>query len=61
VVLSWPTFSGAADQAGRSRRYGGIHFEDGDLVGRALGGTVGARAWEAAAELFAGRQPAPPA
>ncbi len=61
VVLSWPTFSGAADQAGRSRRYGGIHFEDGDLVGRALGGMVGARAWEAAAELFAGRQSAPPA
>ena len=26
VVLSWPTFSDAADQAGRSRRYGGLHF-----------------------------------
>jgi hypothetical protein len=26
VVLSWPTFSAAAEQAGRSRRYGGIHF-----------------------------------
>jgi hypothetical protein len=61
VVLSWPTFSDAADQAGRSRRYGGIHFKDGDLIGRALGGMVGARAWEAAAELFAGRQSAPPA
>jgi hypothetical protein len=55
VVLSWPTFTDAADQAGRSRRYGGIHFRDGDLVGRVLGGMVGARAWEAAAELFAGR------
>jgi PAP2 superfamily len=59
VVLSWPTFSAAADQAGRSRRYGGIHFKDGDLVGRALGAMVGARAWEAAAELFAGRRPGP--
>jgi hypothetical protein len=59
VVLSWPTFSAAADQAGRSRRYGGIHFRDGDLVGRALGAMVGARAWEAAAELFAGRRPGP--
>ncbi len=49
------TFS-AADQAGRSRRYGGIHFKDGDLVGRALGAMVGSRAWEAAAELFAGRR-----
>ncbi|HEX2156564.1 MAG TPA: phosphoesterase, partial [Actinomycetes bacterium] len=59
VVLSWPTFTAAADQAGRARRYGGIHFRDGDLVGRALGGMVGARAWEAAAELFAGRLPTP--
>jgi hypothetical protein len=55
VTLSWPTFSAAADQAGRSRRYGGIHFKDGDLVGRAVGCLVGARAWEAAAALFAGR------
>jgi hypothetical protein len=55
VVLSWPTFTDAADQAGRSRRYGGIHFKMGDLVGRALGAMVGARAWQAAAELFAGR------
>ena len=31
VTLSWPTFSDAADQAGISRRYGGIHFEQGDL------------------------------
>ena len=59
VVLTWPTFSAAADQAGRSRRYGGIHFKDGDLVGRAVGAMVGARAWEAASELFAGRHPAP--
>jgi hypothetical protein len=59
VVLSWPTFSAAANQAGRSRRYGGIHFQDADLVGRALGARVGARVWEAAAELFAGRHPAP--
>ena len=55
VVLSWPTFGDAANQAGRSRRYGGIHFREGDLVGRALGARVGARAWETAAELFAGR------
>jgi hypothetical protein len=59
VVLSWPTFSDAAEEAGRSRRYGGIHFQDADLVGRALGAMVGARVWEAAAELFAGRHPAP--
>ena len=33
VVLAWRTFSDAADQAGLSRRYGGIHFESGDLEG----------------------------
>jgi uncharacterized protein DUF6851/vanadium-dependent haloperoxidase-like protein len=54
VTLSWPTFTDAAVQAGRSRRYGGIHFRDGDLVGQALGAMVGARAFEAAAELFGG-------
>jgi hypothetical protein len=58
VTLSWPTFTAAADQAGRSRRHGGIHFRDGDLVGRALGAMVGARAWQAATALFAGPHPA---
>ena len=51
VTLSWQTFSDASDQAGRSRRYGGIHFRDGDLVGRALGRMVGLRAWLAASAL----------
>jgi hypothetical protein len=55
VVLSWPTFTDAANQAGRSRRLGGIHFRQGDLVGRALGAMVGARAWRVAADLFCGR------
>jgi hypothetical protein len=52
VALHWPTFTDAADQAGRSRRYGGIHFRDGDLVGRALGRMVGLRAWLAACALM---------
>jgi hypothetical protein len=51
VTLHWPTFSDAADQAGRSRRYGGIHFRDGDLVGRALGRMVGRHAWLTAGAL----------
>jgi hypothetical protein len=51
MTLSWPTFSDAADQAGRSRRYGGIHFRDGDLAGRVLGRMVGLRAWLAASAL----------
>jgi len=45
VTLSWRTFTEAADQAGMSRRYGGIHFERDDIVGRALGRSVGTEAW----------------
>lgn len=45
VILSWQTFSEAADEAGWSRRYGGIHFEDGDLEGRILGRQVGEQVW----------------
>ena len=48
VTLAWETFSSAADQAGMSRRYGGIHFEEGDLAGRAMGRQVGQLAWEKA-------------
>jgi hypothetical protein len=54
VGLAWGTFSEAAAQAGLSRRYGGIHFEAGDLEGRAMGRLVGARAWERAQEYVTG-------
>jgi hypothetical protein len=54
VVLAWRTFSDAADQAGISRRYGGIHFESGDLEARVLGRRVGRRVWEKARTLFHG-------
>jgi hypothetical protein len=37
VTLSWPTFTAAADEAGMSRRYGGIHFAQADLDGRVQG------------------------
>jgi hypothetical protein len=57
VILSWRTFSEAADEAGISRRYGGIHFEDGDLEGRALGRRVGARVWQKALAYFNGTAP----
>lgn len=48
LALSWATFSEAANQAGLSRRYGGIHFAQGDLAGRAMGRLIGARAWRKA-------------
>lgn len=53
-VLRWPTFSAAADEAGLSRRYGGIHFEQGDLDGRKLGRLVGGQVWLRAKLCFTG-------
>jgi hypothetical protein len=55
VTLSWATFTVAADQAGMSRRYCGIHFADGDLVGRELGRHVGQQAWVKAVAFFNGQ------
>ena len=55
LTLRWPTFSAAADEAGISRRYGGIHFRAGDLQGRALGRAVGGAAWQRAAAYWSGR------
>jgi len=54
VTLAWPTFSDAADQAGMSRRYGGIHFREGDLQSRAMGRKIGAQAWAKAQTYFNG-------
>jgi hypothetical protein len=56
VTLRWDTFTAAANQAGISRRYGGIHFKAGDLTGRAAGRVVGSQAWEKAVELWEGRE-----
>jgi hypothetical protein len=54
VTLSYSTFIDAANEAGMSRRYGGIHFLRADLVGRELGRLVGAKAWEKAQSYFDG-------
>jgi hypothetical protein len=45
IVLEWTTFSDAADEAGLSRRYGGIHFKAADLGGRSVGRLAAAQAW----------------
>jgi hypothetical protein len=42
VTLTWPTLTAAAKDAGLSRRLGGIHFQDADEDGYALGRSVGA-------------------
>jgi hypothetical protein len=59
VTLSWATFSEGADQAGLSRRYGGIHFEQGDLDARATGRLAGEQAWAKALTYFNGTAPPP--
>jgi hypothetical protein len=52
TVLYWATFSDAADEAGISRRFGGIHFIDGDLESRKLGRVIGQQAWKKTQKLF---------
>jgi hypothetical protein len=55
ITLSWATFSDASDQAGMSRRYGGIHFEQGDLDARVTGRIAAQMAWMKAQEYWEGR------
>jgi hypothetical protein len=55
ITLSWSTFSDAADQAGISRRYGGIHFEQGDLDARVTGRAAARLVWQKAQDYWEGR------
>jgi len=52
VVLRWPTMLDAAIEAGMSRRFGGIHIQDGDLRARDLGKKVGLIAFAHAQALW---------
>lgn len=54
--ISFGTFSEAAEQAGRTRLWGGIHFSEDNDWGRRIGVAVGARAWNKAQRLFAGER-----
>lgn len=54
VVLRWYTFKEAADEAGLSRLFGGIHIQDGDLRGREVGAEVGRRVFQYAQSYFDG-------
>lgn len=55
VTLVWPTFTAAANEAGISRIYGGIHFNAGDQAGRALGKKVGTAVWEKCVAMWTGK------
>ena len=56
VTLSWSTWTQAALEAGISRIYGGIHIQDGNADGQALGTTIGEAVWDRASDLFAGKK-----
>ncbi len=55
VTLTWASFSAAADEAAVSRRYGGIHFLDGDMRSRTMGRMCATQAYEKAKSFWEGR------
>ena len=52
VELQWATYGDAADEAGESRRYGGIHIAADDFAGRVLGAEVATLVWSEAQAYF---------
>jgi hypothetical protein len=54
VTLGWATFSAAAEQAGLSRVYGGIHFDNANSAGLTLGRQVGTLVFAKAKRLWEG-------
>ena len=54
MPLQWATYYDAADQAGISRLYGGIHIAADDFEGRTIGSQCGLAAWALAQRYYAG-------
>ncbi len=54
VTLQWATYYDAADMAGQSRLYGGIHIQADDFTGRKLGAECGKEAWARAQTFYSG-------
>jgi hypothetical protein len=54
VTLQWATYYDAADEAGISRLYGGIHVAADDFRGRIMGSRIGQQAWAVATGYFDG-------
>jgi hypothetical protein len=48
IELCWDSFTDAAEEAGMSRLYGGIHFASGNTDGQVLGRKVGGKVWNTA-------------
>jgi hypothetical protein len=55
VPLEWATYYDAADQAGQSRIWGGIHIQADDFTGRIMGSQCGKEAWALAQRFYAGK------
>ena len=53
-TLQWATYFDAADQAGVSRIYMGIHITEDDFTGRQIGSACGQEAWALAQRYFDG-------
>jgi hypothetical protein len=54
LQLQWATYFDAADQAGQSRLYGGIHISADDFTGRITGAQCGRGVWALAQRYFDG-------
>jgi hypothetical protein len=54
TTFSYDTFSDAANEAGLSRLYGGIHFADDNTTAQQVGYLIGVQAWSKAATFFDG-------
>ena len=54
IRLEWATYYDAADQAGQSRLWGGIHIQADDFTGREIGSQCGKTAWTLAQGYYNG-------
>jgi hypothetical protein len=59
VTLSWDTLTQAVEEAGFSRLYGGIHFDDGNLVGQSMGRDAARLTWKKAQYYIQGGRTVP--
>ncbi len=59
VLLQWVSYYDAADEAGLSRLYGGIHVAPDDGPGRILGSIIGNDAFDLAMQYYTGTIPEP--
>jgi hypothetical protein len=54
TTISYATFSDAAEEAGSSRLYGGIHFAGDNTTAQHVGYLIGVQAWSKATTFFNG-------